>query len=1351
MGASCSFIPQVRNKKTGAIQDSKLFKDLAIMTPKRAIAVDLYKRITGNEKFKRDWHPRLRIDDCGEPYLSSLLEHFNLSRYIDEEVLLEKLNRKIGYYKKGANRLALWVDNRKNVRYLTQKAMDFNNNSEFRKDYIAQVIGIQDNETGGVFRGVKVVRRTKEFSLQAKQMEVNEKLNERLRDILLAHGVSIGVLTALEEKRGINGVTDFSQATDAANGLKEIIRLAHGERGERALPEEFAHFILEAVDTPIKERMLNMIREGNLAQEIIGENWERYKEMYGEDSETLVKEAAGQLLAKHLLKQEPIPQKPYKNLLQRFIAAIKEFFRQFSVNEIDRAMLDADREYGEFAKQLLTGEMNDKIKISNISSESHTKLFQVTQERIDKDKALLKKMIEIEEKRLKIFGRRNEEFKERQQTFIGNLKLYQQYHIIDAIYDFCDTALRRMESLQNRLRALQSDKNSSLKDSASTLRDIKRYISSYESILQDMAKRIHEEERESDNRYLARGRVLLDNMTNLIRDLKIDYEASARALTKDMVEQIVGDGIEIKTGKMKGQKITADDILSMAGSKITITERYLDSAADSNNYMIKILDQIVKKAKNKARLDTIELSKKLERAHMEMEKAGITDTKWIYEHDSEGNLTGNFITRHNLGQYRKDARAFMKDLNERYKDEKDPEKLQKKKAEKDAWFDSHNPNREGNDHLYLNPEFDRIMNNRTLKAYYDTVMEMKKALDELLPNVKRHESAPKIRKDLLERVKSQGFGAIKKSLQDSLLRRSDDTEFGEDTEEDTPVTDFEGRPVEYLPIYYTRIGKNEDMNDISTDATSTMIAYAAMANNFAQIYEVLDQLEIARDIIRMDTMENMKRADLDEIEKSKLVNKIQKTFKGQSAYTLARMDDFFSMQVYGKYMKDEGSFGNTKIANAKLANQVNRITAWNTFAFNLISGISNVTTGNVMMNIEAFSKEFCSASDLFKADRTYAQEVGSYMAEIGDRVQTSKLALWDELFNVLQDYEENIAHKDFDRKTWVSRAFKEDSIYFLNNAGEHWMQNRTSLALAFNYKMKDKNGKLTNLWDAMEVVYNDPNDHNLGARLQVKEGYTKEDGTKFTEEDIYYFTRKSAAINEKMHGIYNKEDMPAIQSLAVGRLAMLYRKWMRPSWNRRFRKGTYNFDTQVWEEGYYRTLGRFLKQVYKDLRAGEIALISEYKKLSDEEKHNVWRGVTEVSFWAATWVGIALLALCDADDKDDNPWARKMAELQFRRLATELGSMTPNPLMIQEGFKILQSPAASISPTSDAIKFLIGLVNPWNYETFAGEEALVKSGKHKGESKIEKLFWEAPFLPFHNQVYRATHPEESIPFYKRGY
>ena len=293
--------------------------------------------------------------------------------------------------------------------------------------------------------------------------------------------------------------------------------------------------------------------------------------------------------------------------------------------------------------------------------------------------------------------------------------------------------------------------------------------------------------------------------------------------------------------------------------------------------------------------------------------------------------------------------------------------------------------------------------------------------------------------------------------------------------------------------------------------------------------------------------------------------------------------------------------------------------------------------------------------------------------------------------------------------------------------------------------MKSPDGKTVSLWDAMEVVYIDKNNKKRGARLQVKNGYTKEDGTEFTREDIISFSRRAAAINQRMHGIYNYADRNAVQRLAIGRMGMMFRKWMKPSLNRRFKSATYNYDLQAWTEGYYITLGRFLNTIRKEIKEGQFSLIANYDQLTPTEKANIKRAITEVGHFLAVAL---ILGVIDWSDDDDRPWLTKMLEYQSRRLYTELGVMIPGPQMVREGLRIVKSPAAGINTMEDTLG-LISLMNPFNYETVAGEDAILQSGRYKGESRATKIFFDSPIIPMNRTIYRGLHPEEGIPFFKQ--
>lgn len=1358
MARQCAIIPKVLNKR-GEKVDSKLFKDLlSYLSNNRAEAVRIYK-ITKSQEFITNWNSRLVLDDNNEPTLRSMLQKTNLSESIPEKKVLEKLNRDIGHYKRGTDKLDLKVKSPENYKALTDKARKFNKESEFKDEYVAKVENIYGEDSSQIYMNISIEKRTNTNSTEADRMEYNESLNERLRNILTSKGVSIGALTELERRMGINGVTDFNQAKTAAEGMIELIRISEGIRGEKALPEEFAHFALEALgnNNPLVTRLINLIASNNLASEIIGEDYETYDEQYNHDEVKLAKEAAGKLLAKHLLQAEEIPSKPYKNLLQRIISSIKNFFQGLSASSIQKAMKQADKAFGSLARDILDGNLDDDMSLSNIRETSS--FFNVT-ERIKRDKNLLQEIIKNELKRLKVYETRNPNstFKENQKLLIRRLEAeLADNNEIEGIYSFAEKALEVLNSLDARLVTIQSTPASSINDKAKVLRDVRNYLYSYKHIVDDIREALIDEERYKDNRYGERVRVLMDNITTLLGDLFIKYNNTSMPLFVSFIKPFVGEGITIPFGKWKGKVIKAEDLVKIADEDISFFDRWLDSMADSSSYILKIMDQAVKKSKENARLQTIDVMKQLQAATIKLEQAGVKTTDWMFERGSDGQLTGDYISEINHGLFREAMGKMYKELNEKYGKNPVGDDAVAYNREKRAWFAANMETINGistpKKSIYGNKVYENLSDAQ--REYYNTIMDIKAKLDAYLPDkyTKLH-SAVKIRKDLLERVKASdgvksGASQIWENIKDQFIRRSDDTEFGDRA----TIKDFEDNEVQVLPIYFTKLRKGESANDISTDIVGTLTAYAAMANDFNEMNKVIDVLELGRDMLRDNLEIGKTRGGKPLVERFKAIGRTveSRVVKGKDdRRIIQRLNDFFEMQVYGRYMADEGTFGNTKIDKGKVANFVNRMTSLNTLALNVMSGISNVATGKVMMRIESLSKEFFTEKNTIIADREYGKAMPAFLAELGNRVKTSKLALWSELFNVLQEYESDVREVNFDRKTWFSRMGNSSALFFMNNAGEHWMQHRTSLALADAYKMKAPDGKIVSLWDAMEVVYIDPNNKKLGAKLKIKDGYIKEDGTEFTKDDIIRFSRKTAAINQRMHGIYNKLDRSAVQRLAIGRMGVMFRKWIKPSLNRRFKSATYNFDMEAWTEGYYRTTGRFLWQLAKELKEGQFALVANWKNLTNTEKANIKRALTEVGHFLAVAL---ILGLIDWSDDKDRPWLVKMVEYQARRLYTELGAQIPGPQMVREGLKIIKSPVAGVNTIEDTLN-LIGLMNPYNYEEiagieFGGEDAVLQSGRFKGHNRATKLFFESPIIPMNKTIYRGLHPEDGIPFFKQ--
>lgn len=1363
---SCSIIPKVKNKD-GKDVDSKLFSDLLSFTT-RETTKDVYSRVK-SEDFTKRFLPILSLDLNGEPLLSSLFEKLGLFNMIPKAKVIEVLLRKMGMYKRGSNDLVILRNNDKNYRALLDKVIEFNQNSEFKNIFTASVIKVYYEESGGSGISIDLLPANSYNALNNSKALVNRNLNDKLREILSSMGISVGALTELEERLGINGVSEFDTAKVTAEGTIELIRLAKGTRGEQALPEEFSHIILEALkDHPLVQRLLKFIEDNNLVTEILKEEFEDYARKYNNDTTKLTKEAAGKLLAKHLLKNEEIPTSKYKNLLERVIQAVKDFFSKFSTSEIQKAIIQADKEFSDLANQIVGGELNSYMKIENLNSKES--LFNLGN-RVKRDKELLQKIIDNEVKRLHIYSARiagtDSTFDIDQEVFIGKLNSeLQTNNELAGIFLFLENAVQEMGKIHKRLSTLQTAPPESINEKARVLRDVRNYLYSYKNIASELRHSLLEEEKYEDNRYGNKARVALDQLNVLLEDAFLKYNGLALPTFTNFVKNYTGDSINFVIGKWKGKTITVDDIIkgykkSKVGDQeiiewfqedISFFDRWLDSMADSSDFVLKVLDQAIKGSKEKSRLSTINDEKLIKALAVRLEQAGITNTDWMFERNEKGELTGKYISKIDYKAFNKAKKEFFDNLNKKYGTPLIGQAQEDYRKEFTQWYEDNTIKGEDDTTIpndkYLSKEYKSL--NSAQRDYFNGIMAIKERLDSYLPDgstVLRN--TVKIRKDLLERVKSSdgvvsGGKQIWEAVKDQFLRRSDDSEFGSSK----AVIDFEGREVQALPIYYLKTKAGENPNDVSTDVTSTLIAYAAMANDFREMNKVVHILELSRDM--------MYDRKLLQSEGGKTIKetfnaagiKVESflTKSNKKDNVTSKLDDMYSMQVYNRFMADEGTFKGTNIDKGKAANVVNRITALNSLALNLLSGIANVTVGSVMMNIEAFCKEFFTPSHLLRADNIYRKYLPGVLGELGNRVKVNKLSLWNEYFNTLQEYEQDIQTVNWDRKTWFSRMFGSSSLFFINNAGEHWMQTRTSLALAESYEMRDASGNIVSLWDAMEVVPINKNNPKEGAKLKVKEGYTKKDGTEFTEKDAIEFSRKAAAINERMHGIYNKVDRNAVQRLAIGRMGMMYRKWIKPSLNRRFASAEYNYDLKEWTEGYYLTTWNFLKTIATDLREGQLNLMANYDKLDKREKNNIKRALIEVGHFIAVAI---ILGAVDFDDEDENrSWMSQITEYQLRRMYTELGALIPTPFMANEALKILESPAAGVDTIEKTLN-LIKLLNPYNYEAFGGEDAIIKSGRHKGKSRAYKIFYDAPLIPTNKTIYRVTHPEELIPFYKQ--
>lgn len=1339
MAKSCSLIPKVRNKK-GNIVDSKLFTDIQNITDTRKEAVGAYL-LTKNKRFISKFNSKLQLDDNNEPLIGSLLNNDVFNSYIKDSKVIKRLNTEFNIKSTDINELQ-------------QAAFKFNA-TQYNKRYIANVYTDPD----GINR-MRIDVATPELRERAAKMQFNYNLRQNLIDILTSNGIGARFMDEAEKRLQASGVTQFDTSKRTADGLIDMIRISNDEKGLAALPEEFSHAAIAGISSPLIERSLNYIKQSGAYREILGNDYQQYSELYNGDEDLLSEEALGKILSEQFNKKS----QPKQALFKRLFAFIKNFFKRIKTDTVKQAITDASNDMSQLAKEILNG----KHKI-NVKDRKSINLYRVekAQKEIANINTLLGRILTRETKRYNIYKATSvkQQALEKTKNFLHKLKNeVEKNQQLQGLNDWAGNAVDILRQLQERLDNFDSDDNTNINQKARVLRSVRNFIKSYQQSLDDIRKTLNKSEYQTDE-----GKKLkdaLDKITVAISELTSQYNEKSVPLFATFLDKFLSPNM-VEAYKKRGINLNAKDLITSAEKDITFIDRWLDSMAQSNSPLLKLFDTIVKERKDKARQATIDIQHNLQAAAKELEEAGVNDFSWLYERDNEGHKTGRFISKINYGQFYKDKREFYKRMEKKYGDLSalDPksDEYHRYSHECQVWYSGRVDKNGKPDPIYYgNKDFpdDSTPQGKAKLKFWTTIMALKRNLDDQLPdNIGRENRIPVIRKDLIERITSKGLNSAPKewweSVKDGWLRRSDDTDVNYSSK--NILMDFDNNEVMYLPLYYINKNKNESWDDISEDPVSTMIAYAAMANNFKEMNSILDILELGRQVVK-DNFEAQQhdagktKQETVNVFGYKVRNPLVK--KGDQTYIVQRLNDFFKMQVFGRYMDDSGTmkipFTDTRIDVNKAVGNVLGVSALNSLAFNILAGINNAATGSVMMRIESMASQFFNERNTITADKNYAMYMPQVLSQAGKRIKTNKLDLWNELFDVMDDYEQNTKEVNWDQKNRLIRLFGKKAFYLINNLGEHWMHTRTSLALADAYKLKDANGNKISLFDAMEVVPLNAKHPERGSKLQLKKGVTKLDGSQFTKDDITAFSRKIHGVNHYLHGIYNQADMNALQALAVGRAAIMFRKYMRPSWNRRFQKGQFDMDLDQWVEGYYRTTGRFLKQLGIDLKNGEFNLQREWKNLDDTERANVIRAITEVSHFIIASAAVALLSGIEPTERT---WLEKQILYQSLRLKNDIGSFLPAPTMVTEGLKLMNSPIAATNTLESTID-LINLVNPFEasryYEFIGGDEAILQSGSWEGYSRAEKTLLKSPLAPVYKQFKYFSHPDDLIKYFQTG-
>ena len=1203
--------------------------------------------------------------------------------------------------------------------------------------------------------------------------ELNDKLTQYLNKI----GWSVTSLEVYKEwYKQKYGVEDNSPELikGLADLTNKIVAVAEGRESINTLPEEASHAILAGMmNTDLYKKLAELV----VGEKIYEDTYKKYINTYRGDVNKVKFEALGKALADVLIKQYPNTTIENKSIITGLKRLIEKFLNLFRKDK------NFTEEITELANEILRGNtsmVDTTLKNDGNFFELDVEKYKASNE-LDNLKSKLEEVIKKRITRLKIYENKGvgDYSKEEKERVDKLLKLYTNDKITLGVVEFINDIDKDAEATWKRLNKVIKDDNTI--GTAKVLRELKAYVIPFNNTLKQIKADLNGLDRE-------KYKELTDEITKIsskLDDLEILYENKVQLLVANFLFPFAKNNKDIKSPEDLVNKLKEE-------KDISITSRFLDSMAETTDDILGLFDKSVKIAKEKARISAFNKIRELLTLDKELTDKGIK-TDFIFEKDKNGKITGNYVTEFNREDYRQARIEASKNIKARIKSQfnielsdNEEERLEQfaktkglKKLYNTLWrnwiLENTQPNPKATQLIeqkkqyfqdvygeekfkgnlrwelafnnwltenvvsnvdpytgdvntyykgelslpankYKNKQYEAIMQDKLKTKYYNKIMSLKADLDRFLPeSTVNAYLAPQIRKDSLERLKSDPRAFLKEAKEDLKLRETD-TEFGDLRK----LTDVDNKPVNFLPVHYTN--RLSNMDDLSLDATATMAAYIEMAEDHKEMNKIIHVLELGEEVLSKRKVVVGESA-LNNIFNKLSLNKSQAYEQTTGGKSYERFKDYMDMVVYGKMKANENWLNIAGLNTVKLIDNLNKYTSISGLAANIYSGVNSTLLGNALARQEAIAGEFIDKGGLTFADKTYWGELPQFLNSVGNPYSDSKLMLVGQLMDIFQDFKEKTRNLNTDRNRF-EKLISTNSLYFTNSAGEHQIQWRTALAIMHNTKVKTRSGEEINLWQALEIKDN---------KAQLRD-----DLVDFDEDDLLNVGLRIKALNQKLHGIYNDVDRSAIQKWTLGRMALVFRKWIKSGINRRFDPKRYDYSLDKHVEGMYTTTYHFLNAVRKDFQSYQLM----WDKLEDYQKANVKRSAVEFAYMVAAAILLNILTNL-ADDDDDN-WALNFSAYQANRFYTDM-SFFANP---NSAFQIIKSPMAGIKPIQQLLNF-VDVRNTVNLNPWGDEEMLTlkryKSGPHKGEAKgyvaAKRL------VPVIGNIERLLTPEEQLKFF----
>lgn len=1326
--ADCIYIPNGRNSSN----PSKLFMDLNRVIKDREIVKNLWGIAQSDVILKE-----LKLAVGVEPTAKALLDALN-SKNLKNAISDDAYVRYVSFTEN--------LDENTDKDYVNAKSLanSINNKYNTVKTTIAK-----DG------KNYKVVVLKNNNDAKIAEYKLNKK--EELNDELLKYMRKLGFNAYSVE--GLNEIGMFSplDAFENADGLINIIKLAKGKEAE-ALPEEFAHFVVEGYSNhPLVKRLMDTLNS-DIVEEILGDEFEEYSKRYNNNQHLLKKEAIGKLIAQKLVDRSNINSK-IKYISDRFLNDVSNTFSkgdERQVNSLKQSILDDIDKFVESLNEKDTLDFFDKDAILKAE-----KLFKI-KSKVRNIEQTTQETIETLAKRIKLLNLYKKD-KENTKSYkilreINEHLEREEYK--DSIIKFLSFCLTDLEIRTNALKKHTIAKNvdklteNPLRAAAKQINEVETVIQAYLPIIKNlqsistMQHELIEEDVDEIEKLAKEVSIIMSSLENITKDAKYN-------VLYKFYEPYFGEDKKIKIPGFD-EEVGLDVILQSTVGDAGFMSVFVNAMSDSTDVFLQLVDVAYKDQIGKRDAKLFELNQRIGAINKEYyEATGSRDTSFMYELDENGKPNGWIKSEVDRAKYLKAKKEEEQRLKaEGLSDEEFHEKMKEWKGKnlervKVEYVETviNNKGKEekitktkyelrpkAEEDLYLSDNLKNLTDPQ--KKYYDAMMKIKLELDFILPDNKSQ-----LHKAVQKRISTQDAVLQKGNLKSAFenwkrrfYQQKDDTDFGESSVNDKGqyvVRDLAGKPIKKIPVFFTTM--LDDMNLLDTNFTDSLLSYGAMSYNYESMTRVVDFMLLSRSqMVDREVIQQVGNKNL--FTAFKIVDKKYTktvTAKGEFSKLLEKLDDYIDANIYGiRKNKEVTHYTSKKTVDGKEVTEIKELNygklgdaviSYNSklsLGYNVPSAIVNMEVGILQVLNRALSKDGFSFKNLKNAHKQYGKLSAEYLAEQYSDVKKGKLSLLLQEWDVLEDYFASIDSSEFNQGVFRKTVGKISPLV-LHSMGEHYLRSICMLAYLDGKKVKDGNDKEISLYDAIKIEEFTNKDGKKAFRLKIPDDIKTLDGKNYTSNEAFRDKLRMKEIMHKSLSNFSEEDKGKLHRMVAGRFIANFRQWMPKFFTERLKSGRYNMLTDSVEEGYYNTFFNYIRGVLADLLRLNFNFIEKFNDLTPNQKRNIWLSVREFGFVYIMQIICVHLAtrLRDDDDEENGGW--KLFFLTQLRTINDLKAGIPGPGMYDSLENIIRSPVAAQENMSRIINVL----------TLDGLTDTIESGRFKDWNKwIRNVFYAVPYV-----------------------